>query len=81
MLGPFRISNLRRHPSQRISSQGPLSNVRREINEGAIVCVEGETYDQTIKQYPEARLKYLDPDDGEIVTVCFRVKKSQGFVF
>ena len=70
MLGPFRISNLRRYPSSRAIAEGPPSFSPKKLsNEDAVVCVEGDAYDQAIKAHPEARLRYFDEDDREEVIV------------
>jgi hypothetical protein len=36
---------------------------------GAVLSISGQEYDSTVLAHPEARLKYLDDDDGEVITV------------
>lgn len=66
MLPTFRLRDVRRsssspppasHSNLRISSREPL------------VKLTAPEYDNTITGHPEATLKYVDEDDGEIVTV------------
>lgn len=68
MLPPFRVRTLR--PS---ASPGLGRSERKEFN--ALVRITAPEYDKTLRNCPEATLKYLDEEDGEIVTVWFRASK------
>lgn len=73
MLGPFRIRNLRR-PASPPNRQAPGSVPAKGVLE-AVVCLTGREYQSNALNHPESRLRYLDEDDGETVTVsgpeCF----------
>lgn len=67
MLPPFRVRNLRRSIS---SPSGPSpSNLSIILDDHPLVRITAPQYDSTISEYPDAKLRYLDDDDGEIVTV------------
>ena len=68
MLPSFRIRNLRRPgspPNRQLSVAVPKLSKSRD----AVIRMSGAEYDSTIRDRPEATLKYFDDDDGEIVTV------------
>lgn len=65
MLPPFRVRTLRPSASLRL---GRSKN--KEFN--ALVRITAPEYDKTLRICPEASLKYLDEEDGEIVTVWSR---------
>ena len=67
MLGPFRIRNLRR-PTTPPNRASYASAARRGSSE-AVVSITGNEYDSNVLMHPESKLKYLDEDDGEVVTV------------
>ena len=68
MLGPFRIRNLRRSPSP--PNRQPSGSVPAKVGAlEAVVCLTGREYQSNALNHPESRLRYLDEDDGEIVTV------------
>jgi hypothetical protein len=67
MLGPFRIRNLRRPTTPPNRASYALAS--RRASTDAVVCVTDTEYDRNILMHPETTLKYLDEDDGEIVTV------------
>ena len=64
MLGPFRIRNLRRP----LLPSHPSSAKIRSYD--AVVSLTGQEYDRNVYRHPESKLKYLDQDDGEVITVC-----------
>jgi hypothetical protein len=66
MLGPFRIRNLRR-PSPAFC--GPLNSPSSLAAKDAVVSVSGDEYDRNIEAHPESKLKYVDQDDKEVITV------------
>lgn len=65
MLPAFQIRNLRR----RSSLQRPSHD--------ALICVDTTTYDRTISSLPQARLKYRDDDDGDVITVGSSLELEQ----
>lgn len=65
MLQPFRVRTLR--PS---ADPGLGRSKSKEFN--ALVRITAPEYDKTVRVCPEASLKYLDEEDGEIVTVWTR---------
>ena len=67
MLGPFRIRNLRRPSSPTLPSPYTNNKIR---SYDAVVGLTGQEYDNNVQRYPESKLKYVDQDDGEIITVC-----------
>ncbi|MCJ1477090.1 hypothetical protein MMC13_005761 [Lambiella insularis] len=75
MLGPFRIRNLGRptSPANR-ASYAPAS---RRGAPDAIVAVTETEYDTNVMKNPESKLRYLDEDDGEVVTVGTSLELSQ----
>lgn len=68
MLPPFRVRTLR--PS---ASPGLGRSKKKEFN--ALVRITAPEYDKTLRVCPEATLKYLDEEDGEIVTVWSSASK------
>ncbi|KAL9117521.1 MAG: hypothetical protein Q9187_005942, partial [Circinaria calcarea] len=68
MLGPFRIRNLRR-PASPPNRQSPGSVPAKVGAFEAVVCLTGQEYQTNALNRPESRLRYLDEDDGETVTV------------
>lgn len=70
MLPPFRIRNLRRSNSTAdTDTHSGLSTELRAPNQHGVVQVSAPEYDATISTHPEATLKYMDEDDGEVITV------------
>lgn len=70
MLPPFRIRNLRQsQSSEERHTQHWLQTPLAEPSHHAIVQVSAPEYDEAICRHPEATLKYLDDDDGEVITV------------
>ena len=70
MLPPFRIRNLRRSNSAAdTETHGMLSTDLGAPDHHAIVQVSAPEYDATVSTHPEATLKYMDEDDGEVITV------------
>ena len=63
MLPSFRIRNLRRPGSP------SLGHVPKLGSHDMIVSLTGREYQENSIAYPESRLKYVDEDDGEVVTV------------
>ena len=65
MLPSFRVRNLRRpaSPSDRYSFAHKLGA------HDVIVSLTGKEYQINSLAHPESRLKYVDEDDGELVTV------------
>ena len=66
MLGPFRIRNARRPVSPPLH---PRASYARSSTKDLIVSLTGNDYDRTIEDNPDSKLKYVDEDDGETVTV------------
>ena len=69
MLSTFRIRDLRR-PST--PPRPSLSGAARPDYD-ALVRITAPEYDTTISINPDAKLKYVDEDDGEVVTVRLEV--------
>ena len=67
MLGPFRVRNLRRSTSP--PNRASYAATARRGSLDAVVSIKGPEYDYTVLMHPESKLKYLDEDDGEMVTV------------
>lgn len=66
MLPPFRIRKL--GPSAPTASR--VSHGSRLVpNEDPLLRITAPQYDSTISDHPDAKLRYVDDDDGEIVTV------------
>jgi hypothetical protein len=66
LLGPFRIRNLRPAPSSLphlVAGPARLSSYT-----DAVVCVDGNVYEDSIRKAPETKLKYID-SDKDVVTV------------
>ena len=78
MLGPFRIRNLRR-PTTPPNRASYASAARRASSE-AVVSITGTEYDHNVLMHPESTLKYLDEDDGEVVTVSTSTSSLQFLV-
>ncbi|KAI9876548.1 MAG: hypothetical protein M1830_006240 [Pleopsidium flavum] len=78
MLPPFRIRNLRQSNSSadRNGHGGGLTAVAAP-NHHAIVQVSAPEYDATVSRHPEATLKYMDEDDGEVITVGSSVELAE----
>lgn len=68
MLPPFRVRTIRPY-----ASPGQRRSKKKELD--ALVRITAPEYDKTLRVCPEAALKYLDEEDGETVTVCFRRSK------
>lgn len=80
MLPPFRIRNLRRSIST--ADTDTHSRVSTELgapDHHGIVQVSAPEYDATISTHPEAKLKYMDEDDGEVITVSSSVTRYPEF--
>ena len=78
MLGPFRIRNLRRPSSPTL----PLPYAGIKIRSyDAVVSLTGQEYDSNVQQYPESKLKYVDQDDGDTITVCRLVEADLALRF
>ncbi|MCJ1381510.1 hypothetical protein MMC17_004621 [Xylographa soralifera] len=75
MLGPFRIRNLRRSTSPPNRASYAAANRRGSLD--TLVSIKGPEYDYTVLMHPESKLKYLDEDDGEMVTVGTSLELSQ----
>ena len=71
MLPAFRIRNLNRSPAPPSRPVG--SSPRKAASLDAVVRITSPEYDETVDRHPEASLKYLDDDDGEIVTVTLEI--------
>jgi len=72
MLPPFRIRNLRpSNSSADRNAHGERSTALEAPNHHSIVQVSAPEYDATVSRHPEATLKYMDEDDGEVITVRF----------
>ena len=71
MLGPFCIRNLRR-PRTPPNRASYASAAGRQTSSEAVVSITGTEYDYNVLMHPESKLKYLDEDDGEVVTVSTR---------
>ncbi|MCJ1432501.1 hypothetical protein MMC27_001858 [Xylographa pallens] len=67
MLGPFRIRNLRRSTSPPNRASYAAASRRGSLD--TLVSIKGPEYDYNVLMHPESKLKYLDEDDGEMVTV------------
>lgn len=70
LLGPFRVRNLHRPASP---SNQTLGGVSRPDSRGAVCVVTGREYHNNAIRHPETRLRYLDDEDGELVTVSTRL--------
>ncbi|MCJ1286174.1 hypothetical protein MMC26_005519 [Xylographa opegraphella] len=75
MLGPFRIRNLRRSTSPPNRASYAAASRRGSLD--TLVSVRGTEYEYNILMHPESKLKYLDEDDGEMVTVGTSLELSQ----
>ncbi|MCJ1405587.1 hypothetical protein MMC11_008815 [Xylographa trunciseda] len=75
MLGPFRIRNLRRSTSP--PNRASYAAATRRGSLDTLVSIKGPEYDYTVLMNPESKLKYLDEDDGEMVTVGTSFELSQ----
>ncbi|MCJ1391660.1 hypothetical protein MMC18_004525 [Xylographa bjoerkii] len=75
MLGPFRIRNLRRSTSP--PNRASYAAATRRGSLDTLVSIVGPEYDYTVLTHPESKLKYLDEDDGEMVTVGTSLELSQ----
>lgn len=69
MLPSFKIRNMRRSCSS--PPRAAHTRTRALANEDLVNITEPD-YDETISHHPKATLKYLDDDDGELVTVSLR---------
>ena len=70
MLGPFRVRNLRPYRAPTLPNTERLSACE------AIVSVTGNEYQRNLDTHPDSRLKYIDEDDGETVTVSTHSNSS-----
>ena len=69
MLLTFRVRSL--HRSVRpVSSRLSVAGSPNSYLDG-VVRISALEYDRIISAHPDAKLKYIDEDDGEIVTVCY----------
>ena len=68
MLGPFRIRHLSRPPSPPGQRSFPRTTPIISARD-VVVSLTGSEYDRTVSEHPESKLKYVDEDDGEVVTV------------
>lgn len=68
MLPPFRVRCLQRHAS-------PGRSIPTRATFDALIRISAPEYDHAIRVLPEASLKYLDDDDGEMITVHLRTLK------
>ena len=78
MLPPFRIRNLRE--SSRLADTNDHGGHSTELgaqDQHGIVQVSAPEYDATISTHPEATLKYMDEDDGEVITVRIYLPRSR----
>lgn len=67
MLPRFRVHNLRRLGSP--VSDSRLAAFPPSLYHDGTVCISAREYDATISVHPQATLKYMDEDDGDIITV------------
>ncbi|KAL8831358.1 MAG: hypothetical protein Q9191_000914 [Dirinaria sp. TL-2023a] len=74
MLPPFRIRKL--GPSAPTASRASHGS-RLVPDEDPLLRITAPQYDSTISDYPDAKLRYVDDDDGEIVTVGTSLELSQ----
>lgn len=73
MLGPFRVRNtLSPSHANRHRSALPGSSASE-----LVVSLTGNDYDRVIQDCPESKLKYIDDDDGETVTVSTLVPPAE----
>ncbi len=74
MLPPFRIRNLGRSNSTGdTATHSRASTELGDPHRHGIVQVSAPEYDATISTHPEATLRYMDEDDGEVITVSSSV--------
>ena len=66
MLPPFRVRKLGRSTSTAARASHSSTLVP---NDDPLLCITAPQYDSTISDHPDAKLRYVDDDDGEIVTV------------
>ena len=67
MLPAFQVRNMRRSSSSPPRASHGSPNLASICD--PLVKITAPEYDRAISDHPEATLKYMDDDDGEIVTV------------
>ena len=72
MLPPFRVRRNTPYPAQ--LHIAPTPSPPRAYDSLAVQLSHVQ-YDRTVKEHPEASLKYVDDDDGEIITVSFELHR------
>lgn len=85
MLKPFQIRDLHRSPSPSgVNIEESIRENRQDASSPTqprrgIVAVSAAQYNDIAASHPQARLTYIDDDDGELITVsstvidlCFR---------
>ena len=70
MLPPFQLRNIK--PSSSTSPRASQSLLESSSSHEHLVEITAPEYDSTVSDHPEATLKYVDDDDGEVVTVGSR---------
>lgn len=74
MLPPFRVRGLGRStPTVTLAS----NNSTLVPNDDTLLRMTAPQYDSIISDHPDAKLRYVDDDDGEIVTVATSLELSQ----
>lgn len=78
MLTPFLIRDLHEDPQPKAIFEDSTSDLYNatDVSVGSqhrhgLVQLAAADYDEIAYIHPQARLSYLDDDDGDIVTVCF----------
>ena len=70
MLPSFQLRNIR--PSSSTSPRASQSDLESSSSHEHLIEITAPEYDSTVSDHPEATLKYVDEDDGEVVTVGSR---------
>ena len=70
MLPSFQLRNIK--SSSSTSPRASQSDLESSSNHEHLIEITAPEYDSTVSDHPEATLKYVDDDDGEVVTVGSR---------
>lgn len=76
MLKPFQIRNLHLYPAEEnlydSSTESVISSPRideAQCRRSGLIHLTGPEYEDIIRGHPNARLTYIDDDDGDLITV------------